>query len=105
MHSPRPEIFAGLRQRAITRRRRSEEHTSELQSRRDLVCRLLLEKKMYSSSHIYIGGNYARDVRTCIASFKFGSDQLTAIPPIMLRLMFCGDCAPMLIVTWTDAER
>src|SRR5690349_703475 len=30
------------------RRPRSEEHTSELQSRRDLVCRLLLEKKNYS---------------------------------------------------------
>src|SRR5438874_9768449 len=28
---------------------RSEEHTSELQSRRDLVCRLLLEKKNKSS--------------------------------------------------------
>src|SRR5690349_23431381 len=28
--------------------RRSEEHTSELQSRRDLVCRLLLEKKKTS---------------------------------------------------------
>src|SRR6267378_5395917 len=28
-----------------TQRLRSEEHTSELQSRRDLVCRLLLEKK------------------------------------------------------------
>src|SRR5438874_3911253 len=27
------------------RTNRSEEHTSELQSRRDLVCRLLLEKK------------------------------------------------------------
>src|SRR2546428_2121986 len=27
------------------RRKRSEEHTSELQSRSDLVCRLLLEKK------------------------------------------------------------
>src|SRR5690349_23071532 len=27
---------------------RSEEHTSELQSRRDLVCRLLLEKKKES---------------------------------------------------------
>src|SRR5690349_23816386 len=27
------------------RQSRSEEHTSELQSRRDLVCRLLLEKK------------------------------------------------------------
>src|SRR5690349_24559161 len=30
---------------ARRRRMRSEEHTSELQSRRDLVCRLLLEKK------------------------------------------------------------
>src|SRR6266403_1327047 len=28
---------------------RSEEHTSELQSRRDLVCRLLLEKKTHRS--------------------------------------------------------
>src|SRR5699024_11513376 len=28
--------------------RRSEEHTSELQSRFDLVCRLLLEKKKYT---------------------------------------------------------
>src|SRR5438874_8979060 len=27
---------------------RSEEHTSELQSRRDLVCRLLLEKKNFN---------------------------------------------------------
>src|SRR5699024_11446792 len=33
-------------QRAAVRgRRRSEEHTSELQSRFDIVCRLLLEKK------------------------------------------------------------
>src|SRR5690349_22664652 len=46
---------------------RSEEHTSELQSRRDLVCRLLLEKKKqikwyYSRlyHHIYdvIADNY-----------------------------------------------
>src|SRR5690349_23084607 len=34
LHQPRPG-----------HRDRSEEHTSELQSRRDLVCRLLLEKK------------------------------------------------------------
>src|SRR5204862_2906059 len=33
-----------LHSRAV-RTQRSEEHTSELQSRRDLVCRLLLEKK------------------------------------------------------------
>src|SRR5947207_11542376 len=30
---------------ALRRRSRSEEHTSELQSHSDLVCRLLLEKK------------------------------------------------------------
>src|SRR5690349_22526997 len=32
---------------------RSEEHTSELQSRRDLVCRLLLEKKKIKYIIIY----------------------------------------------------
>src|SRR3712207_7591627 len=31
---------------------RSEEHTSELQSRQYLVCRLLLEKKKYSTSKL-----------------------------------------------------
>src|SRR5690349_23714986 len=31
---------------------RSEEHTSELQSRRDLVCRLLLEKKKKKKKRI-----------------------------------------------------
>src|SRR5206468_9297880 len=31
--------------------RRSEEHTSELQSRSDLVCRLLLEKKKKKKNH------------------------------------------------------
>src|SRR5438874_5986885 len=38
--------------RDMQRRLRSEEHTSELQSRRDLVCRLLLEKKKNKSSAI-----------------------------------------------------
>src|SRR5690349_23107548 len=33
--------------RQRSERLRSEEHTSELQSRRDLVCRLLLEKKKH----------------------------------------------------------
>src|SRR5207249_7462238 len=33
------------KQAALTAHMRSEEHTSELQSRFDLVCRLLLEKK------------------------------------------------------------
>src|SRR2546430_9255500 len=30
---------------------RSEEHTSELQSQSNIVCRLLLEKKKYPSNH------------------------------------------------------
>src|SRR6266403_2787635 len=33
---------------------RSEEHTSELQSRRDLVCRLLLEKKKKKIDTVYV---------------------------------------------------
>src|SRR3712207_8618314 len=44
-----PEPGRGARDprpgRARRQRRRSEEHTSELQSRQYLVCRLLLEKK------------------------------------------------------------
>src|SRR5437773_6632832 len=37
-------FFVGL-EFSITKLMRSEEHTSELQSHHDLVCRLLLEKK------------------------------------------------------------
>src|SRR5690349_24177039 len=40
-----PREPRGRSLRALPSRARSEEHTSELQSRRDLVCRLLLEKK------------------------------------------------------------
>src|SRR2546421_5417841 len=43
----RPRTSSMNRSRSRTRKtqERSEEHTSELQSRSDLVCRLLLEKK------------------------------------------------------------
>src|SRR5216683_2080383 len=39
---------------ALSRTARSEEHTSELQSRSDLVCRLLLEKKKKKIFHHFI---------------------------------------------------
>src|SRR5690606_41603232 len=44
---PRPAGRTDARRRkpAVDCRHRSEEHTSELQSRENLVCRLLLEKK------------------------------------------------------------
>src|SRR5436309_8795557 len=35
-------------------RQRSEEHTSELQSRENLVCRLLLEKKKYLTENYFL---------------------------------------------------
>src|SRR2546427_6825364 len=38
-------IANAITPRAASRSRRSEEHTSELQSQSNLVCRLLLEKK------------------------------------------------------------
>src|SRR5207249_9897477 len=50
LHSPIPSMSAGMKVAIVHKRldrdtKRSEEHTSELQSRFDLVCRLLLEKK------------------------------------------------------------
>src|SRR5688572_32499511 len=48
--------FSHMRQPAaamIARRPRSEEHTSELQSQSNLVCRLLLEKKKKKNTTIY----------------------------------------------------
>src|SRR3712207_7267407 len=48
---PRPRGRPGRRSRA---RRRSEEHTSELQSRQYLVCRLLLEKKKKTQRYNYV---------------------------------------------------
>src|SRR3712207_8047605 len=40
--------------RVASRVRRSEEHTSELQSRQYLVCRLLLEKKKQDEMHFLV---------------------------------------------------
>src|SRR5438034_3576151 len=40
-----PQVHAGAREIRRQIEHRSEEHTSELQSHSDLVCRLLLEKK------------------------------------------------------------
>src|SRR5438270_9223223 len=48
-------VHHGVAQHVLERRKhpleRSEEHTSELQSQSNLVCRLLLEKKKPSNNH------------------------------------------------------
>src|SRR2546427_9566579 len=63
-----PPISATKR-REIARPRRSEEHTSELQSQSNLVCRLLLEKKK-KERKIYYGriANASEDVEHCAVS-------------------------------------
>src|SRR5437667_7551383 len=46
------QFFSGLEGDLQNRARRSEEHTSELQSHHDLVCRLLLEKKNKTKNNV-----------------------------------------------------
>src|SRR5437773_8249308 len=60
-HDPVPDAYVLPTPRS---QKRSEEHTSELQSHHDLVCRLLLEKK----NHTYSGlSDIERQVVTCSA--------------------------------------
>src|SRR5437899_5309769 len=47
----RQNLIGTLSRRSNRRHLRSEEHTSELQSLRHLVCRLLLEKKKHKTMH------------------------------------------------------
>src|SRR5438105_11412586 len=54
--------FGGPARRPKPQSARSEEHTSELQSRVDLVCRLLLEKKKKTSLRCWTCA-YTRQVR------------------------------------------
>src|SRR2546430_5938945 len=55
-NSSSPSLFAvDLKILRVCRDSRSEEHTSELQSQSNLVCRLLLEKKNMSEGNPWIG--------------------------------------------------
>src|SRR5690606_15568752 len=50
---------------------RSEEHTSELQSRENLVCRLLLEKKKTTWNRLTCNSNYfAWIIRNCLFTLQ-----------------------------------
>src|SRR2546429_2355569 len=57
-------ILSRLRYRSIYAADRSEEHTSELQSRLHLVCRLLLEKKKNTVRSLSPARRYGVDRRT-----------------------------------------
>src|SRR5450432_522750 len=70
-------------------RSRSEEHTSELQSRSDLVCRLLLEKKKKLEDAPFHGQNDSNGQ---------GNEQSGSFPVICL-LFFFNDTATTEIYT------
>src|SRR5258707_10974781 len=70
LHEPRAALCIGLqRGDAALGQCRSEEHTSELQSRQYLVCRLLLEKKK----------NHPAPVKTTNSDHRPRSDRTTAL--------------------------
>src|SRR2546421_6122793 len=58
---------------------RSEEHTSELQSRSDLVCRLLLEKKKNNHKRTWI---YPRGNSTVQVDPRRGRTWASIRPPV-----------------------
>src|SRR5256885_7808999 len=59
---PRRRHHRARRARVSGARRRSEEHTSELQSPCNLVCRLLLEKKKNNTVHTSILDTHRKSV-------------------------------------------
>src|SRR2546426_4718099 len=67
LDAARPRRFALPRKRRprARRRQRSEEHTSELQSPCNLVCRLLLEKKKTITSNRLSPDNYTDRATVC----------------------------------------
>src|SRR5436305_11898201 len=59
-----PYEHSGVVRYLDLREHRSEEHTSELQSRPHLVCRLLLEKKKVDQTQLLRYGRLARSATT-----------------------------------------
>src|SRR2546427_9507197 len=56
-----PDVLAGARLVGVDAGGRSEEHTSELQSQSNLVCRLLLEKKKKKEMYQRCDGHKMQD--------------------------------------------
>src|SRR4029434_4761966 len=87
---------------------RSEEHTSELQSHLNLVCRLLLEKKKIHEYYYYLCHSLCTSLylRVCVARLTYARDSamLTDALPTALYYQSCfffffNDTAPPEIYT------
>src|SRR2546422_7651903 len=71
----REEAAARVSPAFLTRYERSEEHTSELQSRLHLVCRLLLEKKKQTGDSGRTGQRHGLDNRYVVDMTPCRSDE------------------------------
>src|SRR5256885_3835238 len=76
---------------------RSEEHTSELQSPCNLVCRLLLEKKNTSQYQLLVGYPYLPPI------IHHSGERLNVVPPLHSNDRFHAHPQPRLHVT-SDAD-
>src|SRR5690554_7654918 len=70
--------------------KRSEEHTSELQSRPHLVCRLLLEKK--NPKRIIVLSTTALPIASPLALVGLASSSLSCSSPFSRRLPLIASC-------------
>src|SRR5437868_9923972 len=70
----RRSFVATLPMMMLSSATRSEEHTSELQSRFDLVCRLLLEKKK-NNRYFFVIDGYRNGIRAVLRGYA-GRDVL-----------------------------
>src|SRR5262249_26689836 len=76
---------------AATRSSRSEEHTSELQSLTNLVCRLLLEKKKNNKKrhHLNVRSETSiSHIRLHLSVSSLSSPYLSCLSPSYLLLLF-----------------
>src|SRR2546430_4012424 len=71
---------------------RSEEHTSELQSQSNLVCRLLLEKKKHSEYVMYIPHNLRWCPATLSPCTSYATQKSDLTRPERLRTLHTLSC-------------
>src|SRR2546430_6427575 len=82
-----PTTSRAARTSTAATRSRSEEHTSELQSQSNLVCRLLLEKKTFQKAWRC---RRTRSAAVSSTSFRCGRVYLR-VQPVILRLSLRGN--------------
>src|SRR2546430_3592901 len=72
-------LFSVEMARASSPGRRSEEHTSELQSQSNLVCRLLLEKKKRHAFHVVVAKKSGQSDQVCYLPIRPSDSELAAL--------------------------